>query len=590
MKLNRFFQDELSFLKQQGREFAQSHPQLSRFLSEQSADPDVERLLEGFAFLTGKLREKVEDEFPELTHSLLNLLWPNYLRPVPSLTIMRFDPQLHAISERQRVPRHTEVKSRPVGEANRQIQCRFRTCRALDIYPLTVAAVQAEHGPQKSSVTVSLGVHSDQPMNGLGLDSLQFYLGGNEPNASTLYLWLNHYLETMELVVGDTAWPLPTELLRPAGFADDEALLPCPQNALPGHRLLQEYLSMPEAFRFVTVTGLLSRLPNLQADEISLRFHFSRLLPAQMRMGVDDFQLYCTPAINLFSHEGEPVDLNGRQTEYRILASSRSPDHYEVFSVEQVEGWLEGRAGRNTPRIYTPFESFRHDMDSEQQDTPLYYHLRARQSVLNNGFDHYMAFVRADESACVNRQEAISLSLVCSNRQLPEQLAAGEICMGTESSPTFASFRNITRPTAAIRPTLDGRLLWALVANLSLNYVVAPDAEALRTLVRLYDFRALSDRQAARIARRRQSAIKGLELQTLDRMLRGLPVRGTRTSLFLSQQGFASEGELYLFGTVLSRFFALYASINAFHQLDVVNTDNQERYTWKLQHDQQPLM
>ena len=590
MKLNRFYQDELSFLKQQGREFAQSHPQLTRFLSEQGADPDVERLLEGFAFLTGKLREKVEDEFPELTHSLLNLLWPNYLRPLPSLTIMRFDPQLHAISERQRVPRHTEVKSRPVGEANRQIQCRFRTCRALDIFPVTVAAVHAEHGPQRSSVTVSLGVHSDQPVNGLGLDSLQFYLGGNEPNAATLYLWLNHYLESMELVVGDTVWPLPTELLRPAGFEDDEALLPYPQNALPGHRLLQEYLSLPEAFHFVTVAGLSSRLPNLQADEISLRFHFSRLLPSQMRVGVDDFQLYCTPAINLFSHEGEPVDLNGRQTEYRILASSRSPDHYEVFSIEQVEGWLEGRARRNTPRIYTPFESFRHDMGSEQQATPLYYHLRARQSVLNNGFDHYMAFVRADESACVNRQEAISLSLVCSNRQLPEQLVAGEICMGTESSPTFASFRNITRPTAAIRPTLDGRLLWALVANLSLNYVAAPDAGALRTLLQLYDFRALSDRQAARIARQRQSAIRRLESQTLDRMLRGLPVRGTRTSLFLSQQGFASEGDLYLFGTVLSRFFALYASINTFHQLDVVNTDNQERYTWTLQLDQQPLM
>ena len=115
MKLNRFYRDELSFLRLQGREFADAHPQLTRFLSEQSTDPDVERLLEGFAFLTGKLREKVEDEFPEITHSLLNMLWPNYLRPVPSCTIMRFDPQLHAISERQTVERHTEIKSRPVA-------------------------------------------------------------------------------------------------------------------------------------------------------------------------------------------------------------------------------------------------------------------------------------------------------------------------------------------------------------------------------------------------------------------------------------------------------------------------------------------
>ena len=141
MKLNRFYRDELSFLRLQGREFADAHPQLTRFLSEQSTDPDVERLLEGFAFLTGKLREKVEDEFPELTHSLLNMLWPNYLRPVPSCTIMRFDPQLHAISERQTVERYTEVKSRPLGDASRQTQCRFRTCRSVDVFPISVADV-----------------------------------------------------------------------------------------------------------------------------------------------------------------------------------------------------------------------------------------------------------------------------------------------------------------------------------------------------------------------------------------------------------------------------------------------------------------
>src|SRR5690554_4008818 len=139
MKLNRFYRDELSFLRLQGREFAEAHPQLTRFLSEQSTDPDVERLLEGFAFLTGKLREKVEDEFPELTHSLLNMLWPNYLRPVPSCTIMRFDPQLHAIRERQTVERCPEIKTRPLGERMPITPCRVRTSRAGGVLPVVVS-------------------------------------------------------------------------------------------------------------------------------------------------------------------------------------------------------------------------------------------------------------------------------------------------------------------------------------------------------------------------------------------------------------------------------------------------------------------
>jgi len=590
MKLNRFYRDELSFLRLQGREFAEAHPQLTRFLSEQSTDPDVERLLEGFAFLTGKLREKVEDQFPELTHSLLNMLWPNYLRPVPSCTIMRFDPQLHGISERQRVARHTEIKSRPVGESTRQIQCRFRTCRDVDVFPISVADAYAEHSREISSVTVDLALHTDQPLNSLDLESLRFYLGGDNHTAETLYLWLNHYLTRMELVVGESTYSLPCSLLQPVGFASNETILPYPKNAYPGYRILQEYLSFPEAFRFVDIQGLKTRLPAIQADEISLRFHFSRILPPDAKIRADNLQLYCTPAVNLFTHEGEPVDLNGRQTEYRVSSSSRSPDYYEVFSVEQVEGWLEGRSGRGEPRIYTAFESFQHEVESDRGRTALYYRMRVRESVRDGGFDHYIAFVRGDESDCMNRQEAVSLTLTCTNRQLPQQLAVGEICMATETTPAFASFSNITRPTATLRPTLDGSLLWTLISNLSLNYLSMLDVDALRTVLRVYDFRAREERQAERVSKKRLAGISSIETNPVDRMIRGLPVRGIRSVLKLDESGFASEGDLYLFGTVLSQFFALYASINAFHQLEVVNTENQERYTWTLQQGQQPLM
>ncbi|MEO9524495.1 type VI secretion system baseplate subunit TssF [Marinobacter alexandrii] len=590
MKLNRFYRDELSFLRLQGREFADAHPQLTRFLSEQSTDPDVERLLEGFAFLTGKLREKVEDEFPELTHSLLNMLWPNYLRPVPSCTIIRFDPQLHAISERQRIDRATEIKSRPLGEANRQTQCRFRTCRDVDLFPVSVAGAYAEHSREVSSVTLDLAVHTDQPLNAVGLNTLRFYLGGDDHTAETLYLWLNHYLTRVELKVGEASYSLPPSLLQPVGFAGDEALLPYPKNAYPGYRILQEYLSFPEAFRFVDVCGLAARLPAVQADEISLQFHFSRILPPDAKVRAESLQLYCTPAVNLFSHEGEPVDLSGRQTEYRILPSSRSPEHFEVFSVAQVEGWLEGRSGRGEPRIYTPFESFQHEVERDRGRTALYYRLRTRESVRGDGFDHYIAFVRGDESECLSRQEAVSLTLTCTNRQLPEQLAIGDVCMATETSPAFASFANVTRPTATLRPTLDGSLLWTLISNLSLNYLSMLDVDALRTVLRVYDFRALMDRQAERISQKRLAGILEIETAPVDRMVRGLPVRGIRSVLTLDQGGFASEGDLYLFGTVLSQFFSLYASINAFHQLEVVNSDNQERYTWTLQQGQQPLM
>ena len=81
MSFDQYFRDELSFLKEQGSHYSDLRPHLSSFLNGKHTDPDVERLLEGFAFLTSRLRAKIDDDFPELTHSMINLLWPNFIRP-----------------------------------------------------------------------------------------------------------------------------------------------------------------------------------------------------------------------------------------------------------------------------------------------------------------------------------------------------------------------------------------------------------------------------------------------------------------------------------------------------------------------------
>jgi len=590
VKLNQFYRDELNFLHQQGREFALAHPQLTRFLGEPGMDPDVERLLEGFAFLSGRMRQKIEDEFPELTHSLFNLLWPNYLRPMPSATIMRFDPRLHAISETQQVARHTEVRSRPIGEGSAATGCRFRTCRPLAVHPLTVAEVGAEHSREVSTVHLDLAIHSDQPLSELGLSDLRLFLGTAQDTAQSLYLWLNHYLDHVELTVDGQTRRLPASLVQPVGFADEDALLPYPRNVGSGYRILQEYLNYPEAFHFVDVAGLGRFLPAQCADEIRLSFRFGRILPPGMRVGLEQFQLHCVPAINLFSQGAEPVDFHGRQTEYRISPSARSPEHFEVFSVDKVEGWLEGDQSANGGREYHAFESFEHEVERERGHTALYYRIRARDSQRLPGFDHFIALVRADESFCTDRHESVSLSLTCSNRNLPVKLTAGEICEATEQSPTFATFHNLTRPSTPVRPALEGSLMWKLVSNLSLNYTTLLDVDSLRTVLQVYDFRALADQQAERISRQRLNAISDVRTRPIDRLWRGLPVRGITSELTLNEDGFATEGDLYLFATVLSRFFGLYASINAFHELTVLNSSNQERYTWTLQSGQQPLM
>ncbi|MCM2973202.1 type VI secretion system baseplate subunit TssF [Larsenimonas suaedae] len=585
--LNRYYRDELNFLRLQGREFAEAHPQLSRFLSERSADPDVERLLEGFAFLTGRMQEKVEDEFPELTHSLISLLWPNYLRPVPSATIVRFDPKLHALNGKQTIAQGTALLSEPVdGTA-----CEFRTCRDVTVYPITHQGVEAEHSQTASVIELKLGVHSDQPLHKLGLESLRLHMGGDNYTAQTLLLWLNHHLGAVEVEANGQSRRLPASAIAPVGFKETDALLPYPRNAYQGYRILQEYLCFPETFLFFDINELSRYLPREKADSLTLRFRFTRTLPVDARVRDEHFQLYCAPAINLFDHDGEPVDLDGEQTEYRVRPNGRKPAHFEVFSVERVQGWLDGARGRGNThaRQYTPFESFQHQFQQNEKPTG-YFRVRVRNSARSDGFDHHIAFVRDDEEACLGMHEAISLKLKCTNRQLPERLTIGDITTPTESSPTFATFRNITRPSLPLRPTLDGRLLWHLISNLSLNYSSLLDRDALSAVLSAYDFKALIDRQAEQASRLRLQGILSIDTAPVDRMYRGRPVRGIRSVVTLDQNAFASEGDLYLFGTVLAQFFALYASINAFHELHVINHSNQERYQWAPLSGQQPLI
>ncbi len=588
MSLEHYFRDELAFLRLQGREFADAYPELTRFLSEQNTDPDVERLLEGFAFLTGNLRAKIEDEFPELTHGLLNMLWPNYLRPVPSMTIMQFAVIPGAIAQPALVRQGCQLDSLPLDE----VTCHFQTCHDTWVYPADIRHIAAQSGNDLSTISLDIALHAPLPLSELQLDKLRFFLGGDSYTAYELYFWLSNQLSHIELEIDGKRFRQEAKALKSVGFERDDALLPYPNNVYSGYRILQEYFCFPESFLFFELSGGDWPKQPLPVNEFKVHFCFDRPLPAELKIRPDSFMLNCVPAINLFQHDSEPVNLNGRQAEYPLKASYRHADSFEIFSVDQVEGWVEGNLGRSrgTPRIYQPFESFQHQIERAKQRLALYYRVRVKEAVSGDGFEHSLSFVRGDETTTVELDESISVTLTCTNRSRAARLKVGSVCVPTGSSPSFATFRNLIRPTRPLRPALDGSLHWTLISNLSLNYVSLLRRDALVQVLRTYDFPALHDKQAEQASRKRLAGIEEIETKPVDRLVRGMPVRGLKSVLSIRQSAFGSEGELYLFSTVLAHFFSLYASVNAFHLLEVVNLDNKERYQWPVQIGQHSLM
>ena len=369
-------------------------------------------------------------------------------------------------------------------------------------------------------------------------------------------------------------------------------MLPYPKNVFDGYRILQEYFIFPRRFQFFSLTGLRSLWPAQSTSAVRIEFHFNRPMPADIRLRNGDLMLYCTPAVNLFAHDAEPINLNGRLAEQRIVPGGQRPDAYEIFSIDDVSGWhrkTDGQRGKFL-RTFHPFESLQHEIEHAQGRSALYYRTRIEKALASDGVLHRVSFIRSDETDYIDEDETVSLALTCTNKDLPLALGVGDICLQTQTTPTFASYSNVTRPTPSYRPVLDGELQWTLISNLSLNYLSLLSTEPLKAVLRGYDFAALHDIQRARATRKRLDGIEDAVTTPTDLLMKGLPIRGLKTRIRLDAQAFLCEGDLYLFGTVLSHFLALYASINSFHLLEATNTGNNEHYEWPLQTGKQPLI
>ncbi|PRA23030.1 type VI secretion system baseplate subunit TssF [Pseudomonas poae] len=591
MSFNRYYQSELSALRQLGRRFSERNPALAPFLGESGQDPDVERLLEGFAFLTGRLRQKLDDELPELTHSMMHLLWPNYMRPMPAFSMLQFDPLMHA-GPGITVARDTPVESAAVNDE----RCHFRTCYATQVLPLQLSALEYSVQGPRTVLNLRLEMSAGGDFSECRFEQLRLHLAGDRCISQRLYLSLLRHLEGIEVlpfdldgmpVSGGDGQPLSLRLgadqVQPVGFAEEQALIPYPLNTFRGYRHLQEYFAFPEKYLFVDVLGMealqqLSRERRQQMRGVNLRFQIRTQSPGPQRPTLDNVKLYCTPIVNLFNHDAVPIRLDGKQDEYLLVPGEYARGHACVFSVDSVTGWRPGGVGYRT---YVPFESFEHE---DAADTPSY-SVRQRLSVQQDELETWLGF-GSDRGQDL---ETLSIELTCTNHNLPGQLPPGAINQPCEQTPEGLSFRNISTPTASYMPPLDQGFLWRLISNMSLNYLSLSDINALKVILETYDLPRFHDRQAQKISQRRLDALRSVSHTAVDRLHRGLPFRGVRVDLTIDCQGFLSQGEMFVFASVLNEFFALYASLNAYHELRVISTQG-DVYLWPPRMGQQPLL
>ncbi|WP_321935729.1 MULTISPECIES: type VI secretion system baseplate subunit TssF [unclassified Paraburkholderia] len=572
---NRYYQDELNKLKGLAAEFARANPGIAPMLSGSSADPDVERLLEGVAFLTGLTRQKLDDQFPEFIQELTNLLFPHYLRPVPASTLIGFSAKGRR-SGAARVAAGSELASVPVDGTS----CRFRTTRDLDVEPLQIAEVNLlSHAGAAPVLMIDFEMDDGLSIAQWNGDSIRLFLNGGYVAASRLLLLLMRHVTDVRISShGGERISVGAKSLRASGF--DTELLAWPSHAMSGYRTIQEFFTQPEKCLFVDIVGLKNWSANAKGTSFSIVMTLDALHGWMPEINAESFLLNVVPAINLFSHAADPITHDHRVAEYRVNPEGRDRRHFQIYSVDQVLGYQQGNARE---RVYQPFSMFRHD----GRGTQLSYRTTQKSSNVERGSDVYLSLNYPPSETPL--PETLSIRVTCTNRSLPEGLKAGDINVATSTSPDRMSFANIRAITPAQDPPAGEELLWCLLSHVSLNLASLANADSLRKLLGLYVFAGTQGQELAN--RRRIEGIVDVAATAETRLVgRGGTRRGQLIRIRCREDHYAGIGDLYLFGCVLERFLGDHAGINSYTRVELEDTLSGTVFKWPPRLGQQAML
>jgi type VI secretion system protein ImpG len=583
-----YYEAELSFIRGMGKEFAATYGKIARRLAlepDKCEDPHVERLIEAFALLAGRIHHKIDDEFPEITESLLNVLYPHYLRPIPTVTIAQFriDADQAQLSTGHTIEKDAELYTRPV--AGQGGACNFRTAYPVTLWPIEVtgaavqpaATVAGVAGTQQAVAAIRIDMRCPNgiKLGALGLKTLRFYLSGEGNVVYPLYELLFNNVD--RAVLRSTSAPpasvdLPKDCIQPVGFTRDEGLLPYPDRSFLGYRLLQEYFSFPAKYLFFDLCGF-DKVARTRFGDTFQVFLFlrpferkERLQQLEQNVNKDTFQLGCTPIVNLFNRLAEPIRITHTATEYRVVPDVHRPAATEVYSIDSVTStapYLE------KAQVYEPFYSLRHTY--YEKPTQAYWYATRRSSPArgDRGTEVYITLVNLGFRPTLPPAETLSLEVTCTNRDLAGELPFtnefGELSL---ESGSLVMARSIMAPTKTVRPPVRRGLQWRLISHLALNYlsIVQGGRDALQEILKLYDFTedpSIRKQIAGIIAVSSQAHVTRVVSQ------HGIVfAQGLRVNLEFNEEEYVGVG-VFLFAAVLERFLGLYTAMNSFTQLTV---------------------
>jgi type VI secretion system protein ImpG len=612
-RLLRYYTRELQHIREMCGEFAKEYPKIAARLGLEGlecADPYVERLLEGFGYMAARVQLKVDAEFPRFTQHLLEMVYPHYLAPMPSMAMVQFQPDLTegALGEGFVVPRGSALRSR-LGKGD-QTPCDYRTAHDVTLWPLEL--IEAEYLGSTAAVA-ALGITeltgvkagfrwrfrttAGLSFDKISLDGLQLYLRGTEDLPMRVYeqLLANPLAIVLQPARGSEKWRevVAKTNIRPLGFHDAQALLPYGPRSFQGYRLLQEYFAFPERYMMVELTGLapgVRRCTDTELDVIVLLSSGDSAL--DKTVDASHFALFCSPAINLFEKRADRIHLTDKETEHHIVPDRSRPMDFEVYAVSEVQGI---GTSADQQQEFKPFYGTS-DVDDRRENLS-YYTLHRTPRVLSSGqrshgprssyigSEVFVSLVDANEAPYGSNLRQLALTTLCTNRDLPLHMpvGAGQTDFTMESGAPVESVRCLAGPTRPRPSHAQREVAWQLISHLSLNYLSLTDTDrdqgghALRQLLELYGATGEAS------TRKQIEGVVSVASRPVNRRILGAgPIsfaRGLEVEVTLDESAFEGTG-IFLLGVVLEQFFARYVSINSFTETVLKSTERGEVMRW----------
>jgi type VI secretion system protein ImpG len=598
-----YYNRELTYMREMSGEFAAQHPKIARRLGMQGievADPYVERLIEAFCFLSARTQLKLDAEFPRFTQRLLEVTYPNYVAPTPSMAVARLQPSLREgeFGNGFKVPRDSVMRSGiPSGE---QTACEFRSTQDVTLWPVEIVEARLTavppdlpaterhlmpHLQMRGALRLRLRTVGEITFSQIrGLDRLPIYLGGDERIASHLFE-LIHAGSIAAVVRAYGAargegHVIAKHAVELEGFQPEQSMLPLQWNVFHGHNLLQEYFACRQRFYFFALTQLAAGLSQIDGKEAEIVLLLDRL-PDTLTTHVDAsrFLLFCTPIINLFPKRTDRIEINRALTAFHLIPDRSRPLDYEVYSVEHVFGQ---KAESSAEITFNPlYQTLHSDVGNYGRYFSI---LRERRMLSDNarkygtrtsyvGTEVYVSLVDQAEAPYPDDIRYLSVKAWVTNRDLPRLVPRnGRSDLNMIDSVPIDSVTLVHPPSAPRAPYAAGETAWRLIRQLSFNYMPLSGldhrdgGQALRNMLRLF-VSAGDSEQTAQI-----DGLVGARTEPVVRRLpgHGLLVygRGVRCELTVDETGFSGISP-YLFGLVLEHYLARHVSINVFTETEL---------------------